>query len=250
MSLQRFAQRTFIIKDNYSGCIEFDTILPFYFNENRSQRLDQGIGAFSLFDINRTSIEVFNVLNEVTRSINAVLKSIIPDLEMQIEVISEELLENAEIGKVFQFISIRNKARIPLKYESDGIRKIILILSAFVAIYNSEKTCVVIDQLDSGIFEFLFGELLRIVKQNGKGPLIFTAHNLRALEVLEKDNIIITTANRRNRYIKLKSIQENNNLRDYYLQNILLGDNTENMLYNTNSSDINRAFCELDITYD
>lgn len=242
MSLQRFAQRIFIIKNNYSGCIEFDAILPLYFSENSSQRLDQDIRTFSLFHINRTSLEAFNVLNEVMKTINIVLKSIIPGLEIQIEIISEELLENAEIGKVFQFISIRNKAKIPLKYESHGIRKIILILSAFVAMYNSEKTCIVIDQLDSEVFEFLFGELLSVLKERAKGQLIFTAHNLRALEVLEKDDIIITTTNSNNRYVKLKNIKKNNNLIDYYLQELFLGGQNKKIYSNTKSYVIGRAF--------
>lgn len=108
--------------------------------------------------------------------------------------------------------------------------------------YNSERICVVIDQLDSEIFEFLFGELLSILKAEGKGQLIFTAHNLRALEVLEKDDIIITTTNSNNRYVKLKNIKKNNNLRDYYLQELFLGGQNKEIYNNAKSYVIGRAF--------
>lgn len=47
----------------------------------------------------------------------------------------------------------------------------------------------VIDELDSGVFEYLLGELLSVFSDGGKGQLIFTSHNLRALEMLNKQSI-------------------------------------------------------------
>lgn len=41
-----------------------------------------------------------------------------------------------------------------------------------------------IDELDAGIFEYMLGELLDIFGKSAKGQLIFTSHNLRALEML------------------------------------------------------------------
>ena len=73
---------------------------------------------------------------------------------------------------------------------------------------------VLVDELDSGIFEYLLGEILEILEQRGKGQLIFTSHNLRLLEVLDKNNLVFTTTNENNRYIKLKNVKTNNNLRD------------------------------------
>ena len=49
-----------------------------------------------------------------------------------------------------------------------------------------------IDELDAGIFEYMLGELLDIFNQSAKGQLIFTSHNLRALEMLDKDSIMFS----------------------------------------------------------
>ena len=38
------------------------------------------------------------------------------------------------------------------------------------------------------MFEYLLGNILSVFKERGKGQLLFTSHNLRALEVI-KDNI-------------------------------------------------------------
>ena len=39
-----------------------------------------------------------------------------------------------------------------------------------------------IDELDSGIYEYLLGECLEVMQDKAKGQLIFTSHNLRPLE--------------------------------------------------------------------
>lgn len=64
-----------------------------------------------------------------------------------------------------------------------------------------------------------------------KGQLIFTSHNLRAMEKLDTQNIICSTTNPDNRYIRLTGISGNNNKRDFYIRTILLGGQKEE-LYN------------------
>ena len=80
-----------------------------------------------------------------------------------------------------------------------------------------------------GIFEILLGSLLQISQESGKGQLIFTSHNLRPLEVLNDENIIFTTTNPKNRYINLKGIREDNNLRDTYIRALKLGGQDESL---------------------
>ncbi len=155
------------------------------------KRVAQGTMAFSLFETNRVPINIFNILDKIIIQINTVLSSLIPGLTIKIKEINEELMENGNVGKVFELLSVRENVKIPLKYESDGIKKIISILSALIAMYNNENICIVIDEMDSGIFEFLLGEILVVLKRKRlKGQLIFTSHNLRALEVLDKNDII------------------------------------------------------------
>ena len=58
-----------------------------------------------------------------------------------------------------------------------------------------------VDELDSGIYEYLLGECLEVMQDKAKGQLIFTSHNLRPLEILENDSLLYTTVNSENCYI-------------------------------------------------
>ena len=81
-----------------------------------------------------------------------------------------------------------------------------------------------------------------MIKDKCKGQFIFTSHNLRVLEKLDKDSIVFTTTNPDNRYIKFTSVKNTNNLRDFYLRGILLGGQSEEIYNGTNKSHISRAF--------
>ena len=241
-SLCNFGLKSFVIKNNYLGHIDLGTIMPFSFLVKSAKGVAQGTIAFSLFETNMVPINIFNILDKIIIQINTVLSSLIPGLTIETKEINEELMENGNVGKVFELLSVRENIKIPLKYESDGIKKIISILSALIAMYNNEKICVVIDEMDSGIFEFLLGELLGVLKEKAEGQLIFTSHNLRALEVLDKNDIIFTTTNPNNRYIKMKNVKKTNNLRDFYLREIFLGGQNEPIYNKTKSYAISRAF--------
>ena len=50
-----------------------------------------------------------------------------------------------------------------------------------------------IDEFDSGIYEYLLGELLEIMNESAKGQFVFTSHNLRPLENYHIINYIINS---------------------------------------------------------
>ncbi len=77
-----------------------------------------------------------------------------------------------------------------------------------------------IDELDSGIYEYLLGECLEVMQDKAKGQLIFTSHNLRPLEILENDSLLYTTVNPENCYIKSSYIKNTQNTRLSYLRTI------------------------------
>lgn len=81
-----------------------------------------------------------------------------------------------------------------------------------------------------------------MLKEHGRGQLIFTAHNLRPLEILDKGSLYFTTTNPDNRYIKFRGSREKNNLRNQYLRAINLGGQPETVYEPTNSFDIDGAF--------
>ena len=131
---------------------------------------------------------------------------------------------------------------VSLRYESEGIKRIISILGVLIAGYNQPSVCLAIDELDSGIFEYLLGEILEVLSSEIKGQLIFTSHNLRILEKIDKKNIVFSTTNPENRYIRFKYIKPNNNLRDMYLRELIIEEQAEQLYKETKQSDIKRAF--------
>ena len=74
-------------------------------------------------------------------------------------------------------------------------------MQLLIVVYNQPSITVAIDELDAGIFEYLLGELLRIISEKGKGQLIFASHNLRPLETIDRGFVAFTTVNPENRYI-------------------------------------------------
>ena len=247
-SLYNYAIATFVIKNDYLEHIDLSAIMPLNFILNSKHSLTKGLFVIKLFETNIVDCDMYDIITKVIEQINIVLQSLIPGLTLDIKFVKDELMKNGKNGKVFDLLAVRGNTKIQLKYESDGIKKIISVLSALIAVYNNERICVVIDELDSGIFEFLLGELLTVLKENAKGQLIFTSHNLRALEVLDKTDVVFTTTNPENRYIKFKNVRKSNNLRDFYLREIFLGEQDEPIYRKTKSYAISRAFRKAGMT--
>ena len=191
--------------------------------------------------IPETSVEI---VEEILQDMNIVLEQIVPGLTISLKKLGIQALNNGKTGIRIQLMSQKNSKEIPLKNESEGIKKIISILQLLIVFYNQSSITVAIDELDSGIFEYLLGEILRIISEKGKGQLIFTSHNLRPLETLDRGFIAFTTTNPDNRYIRLTHIKDNNNLRDFYFRDIVLGEQSEEVYEAANNAEIALAFRE------
>ena len=154
------------------------------------------------------------------------------------EELSSELTDDGDMGKKISLVSYKSEVAIPLRNESEGIRKIISIMSLLIAVYNTHSIVVAIDELDSGIFEYLLGELLSILSSRGKGQLIFTSHNLRPLETLHKSCIVVTTTEPKKRYVRLTHVKTINNVRDFYYRDIILGEQPLDVYQRTDNEKI------------
>lgn len=141
-------------------------------------------------------------------------------------------------GKV---LVVREGIKVPLNRESQGVQKMVTILSVLIAIYNKPNICAVVDDIDAGIFEYLLGQLLEIFNEELEGQLIFTAQNLRVLEKLDKDCVIFTTINPENKYIYLENVTKKNNLRDVYLRAIASGGQKEELYRGVDTQEIHKA---------
>ncbi|WP_294352116.1 AAA family ATPase [uncultured Clostridium sp.] len=237
-SIRNFAESNLIVVSS-KYFKKYSNILP----------IDLGYGKIQLkiFDNNLISEYSYKILKDIIARINIVLETIIPSFKIGIESKSEAFIKECELGVKFELVSIQGNAKIPLRYESDGTKEIIFIVGLLISVYNDPKVCLAIDELDAGLFEFLFGEILVLLKKNGKGQLIFTANNLRALEVLDKNDFIFTTTNPKNKYIKLKGVKTTNNLRDFYLRNIILGGQDEELYNKTYEAYISEALRKVGI---
>lgn len=166
------------------------------------------------------SKSALDVYKRKIESMNRVLPYLVPDLTLDVQVLEKELMRDSSVGYRVELVS--NK--IPFQYESDGVKRIVSILQPLIEIFNNTSVVVAIDDLDCGIHEYLFGEIVKLMCEQAKGQLIFTAHNLRPLEIINKKFLVFTTTDPDNRYVRYKNIAAHNNLRNVYIRDIALSD--------------------------
>ena len=229
-SIRLFATaRLFIVGGETQSEIPF----PFNFVIETKNRGFAGQIPFSLESKTLLPKEILAVFESFVRPLNLVLSSIIPGLSIVYKTQKASLDEKDSAYEIELFASRDQVCDFPLRHESLGIKKMISFLTLLIATYNDAGHVLAVDEFDSSIFEFLLGELMSIIKDSGRGQLIFTSHNLRPLEKLDDSSICFTTAEPNNRYITIKK-KATNNLRDIYFRLISLGnDNYE--LYSSES---------------
>ena len=239
----------FVINNRGANLNSFGSKLPVIY------RMDRSLGQLEL-PLDQSAIipaAEFLIAREVIETINVVLREVIPGMEIELAPLGKEFTEHGGIGIQAQLVRTisnpeTNEAiRLPLKYESEGIKKIISILHLFICAYNSPGITLAIDELDSGIYEYLLGELLQVMQNSGLGQLIFTSHNLRPLEMLNSSSIIFTTTNPERRYVRASNIKPSNNLRLRYFRDITLGSDGEELYQETNSIEIAHAMRKIGI---
>ena len=92
-----------------------------------------------------------------------------PGVTISLKNLGTQILESGKTGCKIQLMSKKNSREIP--FPSTIINTIFLRDTDFTRLSKCQS--------NSGIFEYLLGEILRVVSEKGKGQLIFTSHNLR-----------------------------------------------------------------------
>ena len=170
--------------------------------------------------------------------------ALVPGLSIKMKEVGTQLLDDGNtVAKQVEFLSCRDGVEIPLRCESEGVRKLISLSLSLMEVHSYPETFVAIDELDSGVFEYLLGELLSVIDSFGRGQLLFTAHNLRVLELLPTSDIVLTTSDPKNRFVKFKGSRPSNNLRDQYLRSVSLGGESSNLYMPTDKFSIDEALC-------
>jgi len=222
----------YIVGTRTSGLVQLRAGIPIY--------IPLSVKPLVLSENSVVSLETYAHVERAINQINMVVDTLIPGLQLQLKKTSTTM-ESGEEGMFVKIMSVRGEDEFPFEYESDGIIKIVSILADYIFAFNQGSTTLVVDEFDSGVFEFLLGELLQIFESSGKGQFIFTSHNLRPLEVIDKKFIRFTTADPENRYYKLKNIGNTNNLRDLYLREVQLGSQDIEIYRRTKSFKITKA---------
>lgn len=226
LELRHFARFYLHVVDTKSaGLIRLNIALPIYTVH----------GQMPLEVQNTTKVPeiVYNEVAHELKQISDVLTQLIPGLSVYMKDFGKIVDEDGDAARSVMLMAKRGDTELPLRAESDGIRKIITELSLIIAAYNQPSVTVAIDEFDAGIFEYLLGEILQIIEESGKGQFIFTSHNLRPLEVIDKKFLYFTTTNPKKRYVHLKGIRDTHNLRDTYFREIIVGEQPEEIYSKT-----------------
>lgn len=235
----------FVIDTTNSALIGFDAFTFFFrYEHNNHTETTAGKIALPLSEPTEISDGTLHIVNKAIQTMNIVLPKLVPGLTISLKDLGSTTMKDGNKGHQIQLMSHKNSKEIALRFESEGIRKIISVLYLLIEVYNNPSVTVAIDELDSGIFEYLLGELLKIISERGKGQLIFTCHNLRPLETLDRGFIAFTTTNPSNRYIRMTKVKPNHNLRDFYYRDIMLGDRFDSIYDSTDNAEIALAFRE------
>ena len=188
------------------------------------------------------SKDLYEKLDILFSNMNLVLRELLPNIDIKLKKLSPSLLKSGEEGFAIDLVSIRNGLELPIRLESDGIKKLISSMSLIIESFNDPSLTIAIDEFDTGVFEYLLGEILEIFELYGKGQFIFTSHNLRPLEVINKNFLIFTTVNSQNRYVRMKNIYPTHNLRDRYYHEILMNEQDETLYKQSKDYKIMQAF--------
>ena len=186
----------------------------------------------------------YEIAHATLPALNEVIGMVVPGLEISINESTPDPY-NPEPRVTIE--SIRHfddgsSHRFPLTCESNGIKRLIMDSMLLVNAYINPQFIAVIDELDAGIFEFLLGELVSIIAESGKGQLIFTSHNMRPLELLNKRSIVVSTTNPDNRYLTLKNLKTTNSLKKTYIRSLSIGGQKESLYNGADRCDIEAAF--------
>ena len=233
-TLQSYARDNILIINNFSNRDfrtkdEFPLIYYASVNGNHQQIMRLKYGS------NHLNEEDYHLFDVIVTKISQLLDKILPGIKLSYQHHEKEKIHIVEI------MTARDGVKLPLKYESVGVKKLVLVLGALISMYNSPSVFVAIDEIDAGIFEYLLGEIFIILKEEGLGQLLFTSHNLRPLEILNPYQLIFTSNNPKNRYVSLKK-RAHTNLRDLYLRSIELGGQKHEVYQTTDQYEISRAF--------
>lgn len=146
----------YVVDTKSSGLIRLNVALPVIFRRiHGNQILTRSRIVLGIDAPNKLPQAVFDDITDVFNNINIVLKTLIPGLTIGLKDLGPVLTRTGKTYRYAEVIANRDGVVLPLRYESDGVKKIISTLQLFIEAYNDRSMTVAIDEFDAGVFEYL-----------------------------------------------------------------------------------------------
>lgn len=213
--------RMFLLETDHTAWVSYE-LLPMAVGTKEGRYVEHML---SLRQENRVSEQAKRQLEDSIRMFNHVLPYLVHGLTIDLNDLGPVELDDGDPGRAVSIVSVRGKRRIPLRDESEGIIRIVGMLAFLIRAYNDPDVFVAIDEIDTGVFEYLLGEILYNFSANMQGQLVFTAHNLRPMErmVPLSKTIVLSTLDEDNKFIRYGKVLKTNNPRHKYLRMVEFG---------------------------
>ena len=121
----------------FTGMFEFDDMTPKDMEEINESLSSIGMptilpmgGAFVI------SASEYDGLKNQFESMNLVIEQLVPGMNVVLKLHSEAMTKAGELGKVVELVTVRDGMEMPLRYESDGVKKIVSVLDLIIKAYN------------------------------------------------------------------------------------------------------------------
>ena len=150
---------------------------------------------------------------------------------VNIEIKTTEDIDNYYCELLFNY----GKYKVSEEYESTGIKKLINLFGPFEKLYNGK--ILFVDEFDANLHDVYFSKLVEFMKNNAKGQLIMTTHNISLMENIKSNKYAIDFLSNES---TLFSWKKNGNYKPsrLYMEGMI-----ENSPFNIESFDYYKAFC-------
>lgn len=215
--LTSYLFNTFVLV--YSEMIDFDKfnymIMLNSFAKNKMLFIDaeevyNGRLVVNIGKLVGTSDEFFNLIKPLSlerESVELIRASFIKINPLLKEFVNRRL-ELVKVSEGMYMVGVYNQDKFVLmEFESLGIKRLILYMYSFMLLRNDRSICLCIDEIDSGIFEPLLRELVLSIKTVYAGQLWFTAHNFELVGALNSNDVIFTTLDSKDRFMRLDTVE-------------------------------------------
>ena len=136
---------------------------------------NDSVGNYDMI-ISKNNLQIFE---DYLKRMTKFLKIFKPNLR-NIEYEKKEGKEEYYINILFVY----DDYKVDYEFESMGIKNLFSLFTYFRAL--SEDKVVVIDEIDTSIHDIYLNKLIEFFAVDGKGQLVFTAHNITLLQTLKK----------------------------------------------------------------